>query len=98
MSTRSKHGRMQIRIDGFSKHKIERAAHYARQSVSEFVVSNAAAAADKVIEKHDESTLSNPDWEVFYEAILNPPTPNKTLRTAFKRHQSGQQGRTTSHS
>ncbi|HKV39717.1 MAG TPA: DUF1778 domain-containing protein [Blastocatellia bacterium] len=90
MSTITKSDRMQIRIDDFSKNKIERAARYAHKSVSDFVISNVVLAAEKVIEEHDRVTLSEPDWDLFYDAVLNPPKPNKTLRAAFKRYEARQ--------
>lgn len=85
-TAKTKSDRMQIRIDDFSKSKIERAAHYSHKSVSEFVIDNAIAAADKVIEERDRVTLSDQDWDIFYEALTNPPKPNKTLKAAFKRY------------
>jgi len=85
-TAKTKSDRMQIRIDDFSKSKIERAARYSRKTVSEFVIANTMAAADRVIEEHDRVTLSDQDWDVFYEALTNPPKPNKTLKAAFKRY------------
>ena len=87
---RVKTERFQIRIDGFSKSKIERAARYSDKTVSEFVMTNATAAAEKILEEHDQITLSAADWNLFYEALLDPPKPNKTLKEAFKRYRSRQ--------
>jgi uncharacterized protein (DUF1778 family) len=28
---------------------------------------------DKVIEQRDRVTLSDPDWDIFFEALTNPP-------------------------
>jgi uncharacterized protein (DUF1778 family) len=92
MSTMTKSDRIQIRVDEFAKNKIERAARVSHKSVSEFVISNAIAAADKLLKDHDQVALSSRDWELFYAAILNPPKPNKALRAAFKRYKS-QQGK-----
>jgi uncharacterized protein (DUF1778 family) len=85
-TTKTKSDRMQIRIDDFSKNKIERAARYSHKTVSEFVITNAMAAADRVIEEHDRVTLSDQDWDTFYEALTNPPKSNKALKGAFKRY------------
>jgi len=85
-TTKAKSDRMQIRIDGVSKSKIERAARYSHKTVSEFVIANAIVAADRVIEEHDRMTLSEQDWDIFYEALTNPPKPNKALKVAFKRY------------
>jgi len=86
--TNPKSDRIQIRIDDFSKKKIERAARYSRKTVSEFVVANAMEAADRVIDEHDRVALSDTDWDVFYRALINPPRPNKALKAAFKRFRS----------
>lgn len=80
---KTKGGRMQIRIDDFSKNKIERAAQYEHKSLSDFVILNALAAANRVIEEHDKITLSDADWEIFYQALINPPQPNQALKEAF---------------
>ncbi|MEW6736261.1 MAG: DUF1778 domain-containing protein [Acidobacteriota bacterium] len=85
-SDSSKNDRMQIRIDAYSKSKIEKAASYCHQTVSEFVTANALAAADRVLEEQEKITLSDEDWDLFYDALVNPPQPNDTLRAAFKRY------------
>ena len=86
----SKNDRMQIRIDAFSKNKIEKAANYCHQTVSEFVTAQALTAADRVLEEQEKITLSDIDWELFYEALVNPPPPNDTLKVAFKRYNERQ--------
>ncbi|PYP84340.1 MAG: DUF1778 domain-containing protein [Blastocatellia bacterium AA13] len=88
--TRAKTERMQIRIDDSSKSKIERAARYSDKTVSEFVIANATAAAERILEEHDQIILSATDWDVFYRALLHPPKPNKALTTAFKRYRRRQ--------
>jgi uncharacterized protein (DUF1778 family) len=86
----SKSDRMQIRIDAFSKSKIEKAANYCHQTVSEFVTAQALAAAERVLEEHDKITLPDEDWELFYSALVNPPQPNAKLKAAFKRYSDKQ--------
>ncbi len=78
--------RLQLRVDEGSKSTIERAAVYAHKSVSEFVVETAVARARAVIAEHDRSRLSEPDWDLFYRALIDPPPPNEALKTAFGRH------------
>ncbi len=77
-----KRDRMHLRLDAASKHKLERAAAYSNRSVTEFVLANAVEAADKVIAEHERIVLSDRDRDVFFEAIVNPPGPNKALRDA----------------
>lgn len=85
-----KNDRLQIRMDTFSKSKIEKAANYCHQTISEFVITNSLAAADKVLEEQEKITLPEADWELFYEALINPPEPNETLKAAFKRYSERQ--------
>ncbi len=75
--------RMHFRLDTTSKSKIERAAAYSHKSVSDFVLTNAVDAAEKVIREHERIVLSDRDRDMFFEAILNPPEPNKALREAM---------------
>ncbi len=83
-TTELKRDRMHLRLDAVSKSKLERAASYSNKSLSEFVLANAIEAAENVIEQHERLVLSDRDRDVFFEAILNPPEPNKALRDAMK--------------
>ena len=79
-----KRDRMHLRLDTASKRKLERAAAYSNRSVTEFVLANAVEAADKVIAEHERVVLNDHDRDVFFEAIMNPPEPNKALRDAMR--------------
>ena len=81
-----KRDRMHLRLDAKTKRKLERAAAYQATSVTDFVLTNAVAAAERVINAHEKITLSAKDWEVFYDALVNPPEPNKKLREAARRY------------
>lgn len=81
-----KQERMHIRLDTLSKQKLERAAAYAHTSLSEFVLGQALHAADEVIQEHESIMLDKADWEVFLDALDNPPKPNARLRRAFAEH------------
>ena len=81
-----KQERMHIRLDTLSKQKLERAAAYAHKSLSEFVLGQALHAADEVIHEHETLTLNQADWEVFLDALDNPPRPNAKLKRAFAEH------------
>lgn len=80
--------RIQIRIDEFTKDKIERAAHYQHRTLSEFIVINAAVAADDVLAEQEKITLSETDWTLFYDAMIHPSRPNQALRAAFRRYRN----------
>ncbi len=71
------------RLDGDSKQKLERAAAYANRSLSEFVLSRGLDAADAVILEYETLGLSDGDWQVFLDALEDPPEPNARLCQAF---------------
>ncbi len=81
-----KRDRMHLRIDAKTKRKLERAAAYSDTTVSDFVLANALAAATRLIEAREKITLSERDWAVFHAALLDPPAPNKRLKTAARRY------------
>ncbi len=78
--------RMHLRLDAKTKRKLERAAAYEETTLSDFVLANAVAAAERVIDSHEKITLSAKDWEIFHDALVNPPEPNEKLREAARRY------------
>ena len=82
----TKHERMHLRLDAGSKRKLERAAAYEETTVSRFVLRNAVAAAERVIETRERIVLPATDWDAFHDALLNPPAPNAALRRAARRY------------
>jgi uncharacterized protein (DUF1778 family) len=85
-TTDLKRDRMHLRLDAKSKRTLERAAAYQETSVTDFVLANAVAAAERVIDLHEKITLSPPDWDIFYDALTNPPEPNENLKQAARRY------------
>jgi uncharacterized protein (DUF1778 family) len=81
-----KRGRMHLRLDDKTKRKLERAAAYEETSVTDFVLENAVAAADRVIDAREKIVLTAKDWDIFYDALLDPPPPNKKLKDAARRY------------
>ncbi len=81
-----KRDRIHLRLDSKAKRTLERAAAYEETSVSDFVLANAVAAAERVIESHEKITLSARDWDIFYDALINPPEPNAKLKEAARRY------------
>ena len=77
---------MYIRLDTVSKHKLEKAASYSHNKLSEFVLSQSLAAAENIISEHEHTTLSQPDWDLFIEALENPPAKNTKLTEALAFH------------
>jgi uncharacterized protein (DUF1778 family) len=91
-SAHAKQDRMHLRLDTKTKRTLERAAAYTETSVSEFVLSNAVDAAARVIRERERTTLSPTDWDVFYDALINPPEPNDRLRAAVRRYRERASG------
>ncbi|HIJ43378.1 MAG: DUF1778 domain-containing protein [Rhodospirillales bacterium] len=76
--------RLSLRLDGQAKRKIERAAAYSNTSMTKFVLDSALSHADEVVQQHERITLSAEDWDIFYDALLNPPEPNEAMREGMK--------------
>ena len=87
-----KRDRMHLRLDARTKRKLERAAAYEETSVSDFVLANAVAAAERVIDSHEKIALSAKDWDLFYDALINPPEPNEKLKEAARRYRERVRG------
>lgn len=81
-----KQERMHIRIDSISKQKLEKAASYSHKKLSEFVLAQSLAAAENIINEHEQLTLSDADWMLFLDALENPPARNAKLQEALALH------------
>ena len=88
----AKRDRMHLRLDQRTKRMLERAAAYQATSVSDFVLATATAAAERVIERHEKVRLPPADWDRYFEALVKPPAPNKTLKAAIRRFRDRQGG------
>ena len=82
----TKQERLHIRLDAPSKQKLEKAANYSHKKLSEFVLSQSLAAAETIINQHEQLTLSNTDWSLFLEALEHPPEKNAKLKEALALH------------
>ncbi|HHE5972413.1 TPA: DUF1778 domain-containing protein [Citrobacter braakii] len=76
--------RIDLRLNEDDKHMIEEAAAMTNQSISQFMVSTAAA---EVIDQHRRLLLNEESWNLVMDAITNPPVPNNRLKRAAKRLQ-----------
>ena len=86
MSSEVKRDRMHLRLDAKTKRILERAAAYEETTITDFVLDNAVKAAERVIEARERITLSAADWDVFFDALVNPPEPNETLKSAVRHY------------
>ncbi|KGE12621.1 DUF1778 domain-containing protein [Sphingobacterium deserti] len=77
--------RIDVRISKEHKALIKYAAEIGGfKTVSEFIVTLAKNEAIRIIEKETKILKSMDDRVVFVEALLNPPAPNESLKTALK--------------
>jgi uncharacterized protein (DUF1778 family) len=81
-----KTSRVNLRVDAASKRALERAAAYTGSTLSDFILSNALAAASEVIRSRETIALSPKDWDAFFEALMDPPEPSERLSQALRRH------------
>lgn len=82
----SKRARIYLRLDAEAKRKLERAAAHERTTLGRFVLASAMAAAERIVGGHERIVPSANDWDVFHDALLDPPEPNPALRRAVRRH------------
>jgi len=78
--------RLEARVPRETKILWERAAAVQGRKVTEFVVSSAVEAAQRVLRESELSSLTRRDRIAFVETLLNPPVPNERLRKAAARH------------
>jgi uncharacterized protein (DUF1778 family) len=86
MEKAPKKSRLKIRCSGQARELLDKAATYARFSVSEFVLSRALAAAEEVIQANQAITLRPEDFLAFLDALDGPHQPNPALERAFGRY------------
>ena len=78
--------RLEARVTAEQKTLIERAAAYEGRTVSDFVLHSAQQAARAVIQEHEVIALNRAQSRSLVELLLDAPTPNKTLKEAFRDH------------
>jgi uncharacterized protein (DUF1778 family) len=81
-----KENRLNIRCDNHTRQMLNKAAAYAHTSISEFVLSQALASAERVIQEHESITLRPEDFQAFLLALDKPAEANAALTEAFNRH------------
>ncbi|MGD9889072.1 MAG: DUF1778 domain-containing protein [Halothiobacillaceae bacterium] len=80
-----KESRLNIRCGLRARLLLDKAA-YSQLSVSEFVLKNALAVAEDVVQSHEAITLSEDDFAAFLQALDAQSVTNAALMRAFERH------------
>lgn len=79
--------RIDIRISKESKDLIKHAAEISGfKTISEFIVSLAKTESKRIIEEEAKLLKSIEDKVTFVETLLNPPAPNKALKSALENY------------
>jgi uncharacterized protein (DUF1778 family) len=84
--TAPKDSRLNIRCDERTRQLLDKAAGYAHASLSEFVLSGAVAAAERIVQEQESITLRAEDFHAFLAALDAPDEPNTALQRAVERH------------
>ena len=80
--------RFQTRMPYHVHEKLVHASEILGATLNQFIIQSALEKAQAIIEQERVLKLSQKDAEVFFEAIENPPQPNKELvkaAIAYKR-------------
>jgi uncharacterized protein (DUF1778 family) len=86
MKTTSK-ARFDTRLRQEQKEFFEYAARLGGfRTLTEFVVFSAQKRAEEIVEEHNKILASKRDREIFFNALTNPPHPNKYLKKAASRY------------
>ncbi len=78
--------RICIRVDPKNKKLLEKAASYANETISSFVRHAAIETARDIAGERAPLILSERDGNAFFDALENPPGPNKGLLKAASRY------------
>lgn len=84
----TKESRLNIRCDARTRVLLDKAATYSHLSLSEFVISQALATAEKIVQAHESISLQPDDFQAFLDALDNPVEANTALQKAFELHQA----------
>ena len=78
--------RLEFRLAGESKARMERAAEIARVPLSDFVRAAAEDRTDQILREHDATvTVPSAFFDELLEALDAPPIASEKLAAAFKR-------------
>jgi len=84
-----KDSRLELRVTGRHKKLLERAAALEGCSTTQFVLSQAVAAAEGVLERQHVIEMSQRDFDRFLEAVETTEEPTEAARRAARRFRKG---------
>ncbi len=80
MASKSRSGRLELRVAPDEKAVIDRAAALSGSNTTDFVRSTMLAASREAIRAHEVIELTAEGSRIFVEALMDPPEPNENLR------------------
>jgi uncharacterized protein (DUF1778 family) len=79
--------RLEVRIAAEQKSYYEKAADLGGyRSLTEFAIAALQEKAKEIINEKEAILKSEKDAKIFFDAIMNPPKPNKYLKEGFKKY------------
>ena len=76
--------RMELRLSRSDKELFERAKHLSGfTTLAEFVRRTVREKAEAIVSDHERILSSQRDQEIFFDALMTPPAPNKALKDAI---------------
>lgn len=81
--------RLEARVPRTLKQTLEKAAAMTGHStLTSYVLYTLQTSAQAVIDQHERARLSAAESKALVEALLSPPAPKESLKTAFTRYRS----------
>ncbi|MBA3491120.1 MAG: DUF1778 domain-containing protein [Rubrobacteraceae bacterium] len=80
MASKSRSGRLELRVAPDEKEVIDRAAALSGSNTTDFVRSTMLAASREAIRAHEVIELTTEGSRIFVEALMDPSEPNENLR------------------
>jgi uncharacterized protein (DUF1778 family) len=85
---KAQQARFDTRLTKSQKELFELAARISGfKSLSEFVIHSTQQVATGIVEQHNAILATDRDRKLFFDALVNPPKPNKALKEAAKHYQ-----------
>jgi uncharacterized protein (DUF1778 family) len=85
--TLSEKARFDAKIPKAQKQLFEYAASLGGfRTLTDFIINAVQEKANTIIKEHNTILASEKDREIFFDALMNPPGPNKKLRDAAERY------------
>ncbi|MGI8687353.1 MAG: DUF1778 domain-containing protein [Thermomicrobiales bacterium] len=86
MATETRNERIEVRVPTSVKEEFVRAAEMEGRSTSDLLIEYMRRATDEIFARHRRITLANADWDIFADALANPPEPGPALTRAVARY------------